>query len=392
MHADPAITMFVGSILLILGLGILMRKLRQPHVIVYLLAGIILGPSGFGAITDQALLARLGTFGVIFLLFFIGMEVSPGRLVKNWFISVTGTILQVIMSIGLVFCLGHFLDWSIARIVLLGFVISLSSTAVVLKLLTDWNEIDTRTGQNVLGILLVQDILVAPMLICLSFLGGHHPTLHSLILQIVGGIFLVGIVTWLVIKETIHLPWLKIFGSDHEMQFFLALGICFTMAMLTGYAELSSALGAFVAGMIVSSAKETHWVHHSLLSMRTVFIAIFFVSIGMLIDISFITQYWWQITLIVLAAFGTNMLLNAAILKALGESWDVSLYAGALLSQIGEFSFVVASIGFQGNIINGKAYQMTITIIALTLMLSPLWIMTTRKLTHIDNQLLHTDQ
>jgi len=383
MHADPAIPVFVAAILTILILGMIMKKLQQPHVLVYLLVGIILGPDVLGIISNHAAVTRVGSFGVLLLLFFIGMEVSPRRLIENWIISVIGTLLQVLVSVGVVTLLGLYLEWSLARIVLLGFVISLSSTAVVLKLLEDWKEMGTRVGQDVLGILLVQDLIIVPMLIILGFLSGDKPTAQTLILQALGGIIIISLVVWILIKEDIHLPFLKYLGSDHEMQVFASLGICFSMALLTGITELSAALGAFVGGMIVASAKETHWIHESLSSIRIIFIAFFFVSVGMLIDFNFITKYWGQITFLLIAAYSTNLLINAGILKALGENWSVSLYGGALLSQIGEFSFVIAAVGYQIGIINKFAYQMTISVISLSLLLSPLWIIVIKRLTDI---------
>lgn len=389
MHTDPVIPNIVMILFSIVALGIVMKWLKQPHVIVYLLVGLLLGPKVFAIITDTATITRFGAFGVVLLLFFTGMEVSPKRLAKNWSISVLGTLLQVLISVILVALIGLFLDWTLERIIMLGFVISISSTAVVLKLLQDWKEIDSRVGQNVLGILLVQDLLVVPMMIILSFLKGQTPSAHTLMLQALGGAIIVALTIWLIIKDEIRLPWLKYLGADHEMQVFVSLGICFGMAMLTSLTALSAALGAFVGGMIIASARETHWVHQSLSSIRTIFIALFFVSIGMLIDIQFIIAYWWQIAALIFASFMTNFLVNAAILKSLGEQWRESLYGGSLLSQIGEFSFVIAAIGFHLNIINQTGYQMTISVIALSLLLSPLWIMLFKNISNITNRNLN---
>jgi CPA2 family monovalent cation:H+ antiporter-2 len=386
MHTDPAIPIIVSVIFSIVFLGFIMRWLRQPHVIVYLLVGVVLGPHLLGVITEQEVLTRAGAFGVIMLLFFIGMESSPKRLVKNWFVSVFGTILQIIISIGAVAILGMFLGWSFSRILFFGFVTSLSSTAVVLKLLEDWDELDTRIGQDVLGVLLVQDLLVIPMLIILDLLGGGSHSWEMLTAQIGGGIAIIVLAGWLVKKEEIRLPWIHHLGSDHEMQLFLALGICFGMAMFTGSLALSAPLGAFIGGMIVSSAKQTHWVCQSLSSFRTIFMAIFFVSVGMMIDIEFISKYAIQISLLVLAATVTNTIINAVILRTLGANWNASIYGASLLSQIGEFSFVIAAVGLQANIINQVGYQLTISVISLTLMISPLWIATLKHFTKVSDR------
>ncbi len=375
MHLDPIMPYLVGAILAVLVLGIILRSIRQPYVIGYLIAGVILGPHGIALVEDEILLSRLGAIGVVLLLFFIGMEISPRKLIDNWKVAVIGTLLQIIISVGFVWPLGTFLEWPVERIVLMGFVISLSSTAVVLKLLQDWQEFDSKVGQNVLVILLAQDLAIIPMLMVLSAMGGSHADSGNLWLQLMGAIIIVIIVGYIAVKETIHLPLGKLLRNDHEIQIFAALFICLGLSLLTGLAGLSTALGAFVAGMLIGAAKETQWVHHSLESFRIVFVALFFVSIGMLVDMEFIMNHWLQIGALVFLVILTNTFINGAILKVLGESWRDSLYAGTMLSQIGEFSFVLAAVGIQAHIISDYGYQMTVAIISISLLISPPWIM-----------------
>jgi CPA2 family monovalent cation:H+ antiporter-2 len=371
----------VGAILAILLLGLLLRKLNQPHVVGYLVAGVILGPHGVALVTDDVTLARFGAIGVVMLLFFIGMEVSPKKLIDNWKIAVLGTLAQILISVACVWPLGWLMDWPLQRIILIGFVISLSSTAVVLKLLQDWKEFDSKVGQNVLAILLAQDLAIIPMLIILAAFGdntGVEPT--NAVFQIFGALIIVAIVAHIAIKNTLHLPLSKLIGNDNEMHVFAALSVCLGLSLLTGLAGLSTALGAFVAGMIIGAAKETHWVHQSLEPFRVLFVALFFVSIGMLVDLSFIQFHWFQVGILVLLAVVANTFINALILYLLGENWADSLYAGTLLSQIGEFSFVLAAVGIQAHIISDYGYQMTIAVISLTLLISPGWIMLVKHL------------
>jgi len=160
MHLDPALSTLVGALLAILIMGIILNRMKQPHVVGYLITGVILGPHVFGLINDQSLIERLGAMGVVFLLFFVGMEISPKKLLATWKITVVGTSIQIFISIACVWLLGKWLDWPLSRIILLGFVISLSSTAVVLKILQDNNELETDTGQNVLDVLLFQDMAI----------------------------------------------------------------------------------------------------------------------------------------------------------------------------------------------------------------------------------------
>ncbi|MDH5219501.1 MAG: cation:proton antiporter [Gammaproteobacteria bacterium] len=379
MHLDPVMPYLVGSILIVLLLGLTLRVIKQPYVIGYLIAGVILGPHGVGMVEDEELLSRLGAIGVVLLLFFIGMEVSPRKLIDNWKVAVVGTLLQVVISVGCVWPLGVFLNWPVERIILIGFVISLSSTAVVLKLLQDWKEFNTRVGQNVLVILLAQDLAVVPMLIVISMLGGSANESSNIWFQLVGAVAIVLIVAYIAIKETIHLPLSKILGNDQEMLVFAALCVCLGLSLLTGLAGLSTALGAFVAGMLIGAAQETRWVHHSLESFRVIFVALFFVSIGMLVDLGFIAENGILVSLLVVLVILTNTFINGAILRVLGDNWRDSLYAGTLLSQIGEFSFVLAAVGIQAHIISDYGYQMTVAVISISLLVSPPWIMLVKK-------------
>lgn len=382
MHLDPALPILVALLCGILLLGLILKQLRQPHVVGYLFAGIIAGPHVLGLVTDEALLSRIGAIGVVMLLFFIGMEVSAKRLLASWRVAVVGTLFQIIFSIGLVWLMGKWLDWPLARIILIGFVISLSSTAVVLKILQDWKELDTETGQDVLGVLLVQDLAIIPMMIIIGLFGvEQHTDSWTIVKQVAGGIAMLIFFAWLISRETIHLPIPKWLRGDHEMQVFSALFICFGLALITGLLELSAALGAFAAGILVSTAKETQWVHHALEPFRVVFVALFFVSIGMLVNPTFLLEHWLQISLLVLAVYITNTFINASILRASGDDWRASLYGGALLSQIGEFSFVLAAIGLQSSLITQYGYQIVIEVIAVTLLLSPAWIMGIKLLT-----------
>ncbi len=381
MHLDPVMPQLVGSILGILFIGLLFSWLKQPSVIGYLLAGILMGPYGLNLIEDQAAISRLGAFGVVLLLFFIGMESSPQKLAKAWRLSLFGTLLQVMISVVSVWMLGLWLGWPLSRIVLIGFVISLSSTAVVLKLLQDRGELNSQAGQNALGILLTQDLIVIPMLIIISLFGEQELSTHSLFLQLSGSVILGGVLIVIFLKKDFSIPLPKSLLANHEMQIFAALAICFGMSLITGLLELSAALGAFIGGIIISAARQTQWVHNKLEPFHVVFVALFFVSIGMLADLHFLREHFTLILTLVLLVMITNTFINAITLSALGLSWRESVYTGALLSQIGEFSFVLAAVGLNAAIITWQGYQIVIEVIALSLLISPLWIFMSRKIT-----------
>lgn len=368
--------------------GFLLRLFKQPSLVTYIIVGVLVGPFGFGLITDEALITNLGSFGLILLLFFIGMEIHLPDLITNWRVSVFGTLIQIVVSVFIVWLLGQYFGWKINQVVMLGFVISLSSTAVIVKLLKERNELYTKTGKNVIGVLLAQDVLIVPMLIILRYLGGDKQDILLLFKQIIGGILIIGVIVYILIKKEIKLPFMKYLRKDHEMQVFVAFTLCFGFSILTALFGLSSALGAFIAGIVLSSTKSTRWVHNSLNAFKIVFVALFFVSVGMLIDLEFLKENLVTIGVLVLAVFLINNTINVFMIHIFSKDWKISFYAGALLSQIGEFSFILGSTGYYSGIIKNHSYQLIISTIALTLLISPLWISLTRKLIKLNEKQL----
>lgn len=364
----------VAAVLLILLTGLCVRLLKQPHVIAYLIAGIFIGPFGLALVSDPEVISRLGAIGVVLLLFFVGMETDPGKLIANWKLAVFGTLFQIALSLLCIWLLSLWYDWSLARTVLIGFVISLSSTAVVIKLLQDSGLLSSRMGQGVLGVLLAQDLAIIPMLIILGLLGSGALDWGHLVKQALGAAAAGGLFAFIVYRKQVHLPLSRWLNDDLELQLFAALSICFGLALLTAWLDLSTALGAFIAGMLIGAAKETQWVHHTLESFKVLFVALFFVSVGMLLDIDFLMAHWLQACILTLAALLTNTFINALILRWADYNWRDSLHAGVLLSQIGEFSFVLSAVGFQSGIINQYGYQLALCVISLSLLVSPAWI------------------
>ncbi|MHC4729152.1 MAG: cation:proton antiporter domain-containing protein [Planctomycetota bacterium] len=267
--------------------------------------------------------------------------------------------------------LGAWLDWPLSRSVLIGFVISLSSTAMVLRLLQYGRAAKTRIGEQVTGILLAQDIAIVPMLVVLGLLRGEAPDAGRIVVQIAGAALFVGLLVWIARRGELRLGIGRLLGRGHEMQVFAALIVAVGLSLLTDLAGLSTALGALLAGMVISAAKETHWVHESLEPFRVVFVALFFLSVGMLLDLRFLAEHWALILVLTVLAFLTNTFINFGILRGFGSSWRHSLYGGALLAQIGELSYVVAAVGRQAAIVSDFADQATVCIITLTLRSAP---------------------
>jgi len=381
MHGDTLIPIYTLVIFSILIMGLIFKTVRIPYVVSYLFVGIILGPYGLGFVEDTALLRQFEMVGLVFLMFFVGMEITLEDLLNNWKVPLLGTIIQVAVTVGVVFLLGTFLDWKLIRVLLIGFVVSISSTAVVIKLLNEWNQSNTKVGRNVIGVLLVQDIALIPMIILMDLMQGKSMPIKDLALQVIGGILLLILIIFLLRKKHIHLPFMNYFRGHKELQIFGALAICFGMVMATEFFRLSPYLGAFIAGIYVRSARETEWIHITMEPFYIFFVAIFFVSVGMMLDINFVFNNWGIILLLVGLVFILNTTVNAGMMRLLGESWRESLLGGAMLAQVGEFSFVILSVGQQSEIVSDFTYQIILALITLTLMLSPGWIAIFKKLT-----------
>ncbi len=360
-------------------LGFILKILHQPSVISYIVVGALVGPHMLGIVDNTDQISVLGSLGLVLLLFFVGMEISLPQLIANWRISVIGTLLQIGISMLMVWFLGISMGWHTARIIMLGFVLALSSTAVVLKLLSEWGEIHTKVGQNVVGILLAQDILVVIMLIVMNYFSGEEISTSTIALQVVGAILMAGILFYILKKKYIPLPFEKQIQRDHESQVFVALTLCFGFAMVAELMHLSAALGAFFGGIFVSSTRSTKWVQQSLHAFQVIFVSVFFVYIGMIIDIMFLWENLILILLLVVAVLVLNTLINGFVFMAFKIPWRQSFYAGALLSQIGEFSFVIGTVGFDQGLINEFTFQIIISTIAITLFLSPMWIYANKR-------------
>ncbi|MCG6190926.1 MULTISPECIES: cation:proton antiporter domain-containing protein [Maribellus] len=387
INIDPVLSKFVILSMIIIVVGFVLQVFKQPSIVTYLIVGVLVGPFGFKLITDEILITNLGSLGLVLLLFFVGMEIHLPSLVTNWKVSIIGTSIQIVVSVIIVWLLGNFFNWKINQVVMLGFIISLSSTAVIVKLLQERNELFTEVGQNVLGVLITQDILIVPMLIMMGYLGGNNPEITEIIKQVIGGVLIIGIIVYILVKKEVKLPFMKYISKDHEVQVFVAFTLCFGFSILTALFGLSSALGAFIAGTVLSSTKSTQWVHNSLHAFKIMFVALFFVSVGMLIDLHFLKENALIIGSLVLIVLIVNNTINILIMRIFSKDWKISFYAGALLSQIGEFSFILGSTGYYSGIIKIYDYQLIIGTIALTLFISPMWINLSRKIikTKISN-------
>jgi len=387
MESNSAVLLaLVGVIGCALLLAFIMRSFKIPAAVAYIVTGIVVGPSGFGLVSDREMLTHLGELGVIMLLFFIGMEVSLPRLIAGWRIAVIGTMAQMGLSV-LICSLGTWVvGWTWQTGLLFGFIISMSSTAVVLTMLKDSGELESSFGQNALGVLLMQDLAIVPIMIILGLVGDNDLSWQHISVQLVGGGLLIALAVWLMRHRDLHIPNALLQTVDRRIM--LGLLLCFSAAALTEQIGLSAPFGAFLAGMILNASDQAEWVEEHLRSLYVLFVALFFMSVGTLVDFAFVVQHIGFVLLLTLAVFVLNSGINTLVLRMLGETWTMSLLTGGLLSQIGEFSFLLASLGLSLGMLTAEGHQMAIVVIAFSLLLSPVWMLAVRRLLREDVQIM----
>lgn len=374
-HLDPVFPIIMKILLITIGVSIVVRRIRQPTPIAYIIAGVLLGPSMMGSYEDVSIIGRLGSFGIIFLLFFVGQEISVKQITSNWKLAVLGTFAQIVVSVFVIYIIGLFLDWNWQRALLVGFAISLSSTAMAINLLEEKKQLDSLIGRDIVTFLVSQDLAIVPMLIILGLIvPADDPSARIRPLwQLAGGGILVSVVLLARSKLRFFNTIMEFTKGDKELQFFVPIFFCLLFSFITGYFEISTALGAFVAGLVIPSIGHKDWFHHSIEPFKVLFVGLFFISIGMLVDLDFLYRNLGTVTWVAMASFAINTAINSVMFRYFGRSWSESIFAGALLGQIGEFGFVLASIGFQSSIIDEYAYKLIMVVTAITLFLTPIW-------------------
>jgi CPA2 family monovalent cation:H+ antiporter-2 len=354
--------------------GLIAALLKQPVLLGYLVAGVIVGPTGLGLIKELIQVETLAQFGVAFLLFALGVEFSFSELKKVKAISLGGGGLQIALTILITTLLALTMGWvsSPPQGVFLGAILSLSSTAVVLKCLMERNETGTPHGQVMLGILVVQDLALGLMLAVLPALDRPVEEIGLAIgwALIQTGLFALGAVAagiWLIP------PLLRLLAKTESRELFLlgVVAICLGIALLTEHLGLSIEMGAFVAGLMISEAEYADQTLAYVEPLRDIFASLFFVSIGMLIDPTFLWNNLELILGLVAIVFIGKFLIITPLVRLFRYPLKTALIAGLGLAQIGEFSFVLASEGQKLGIVSRRVYLLILGTTAVTLVLTP---------------------
>jgi len=355
--------------------GLLAALLKQPVLLGYIIGGMVVGPSGLRLIKELVQVETLAQFGVAFLLFALGVEFSLTELKKVKAIALGGGTLQIILTILItVLVCGVTGAWGTlpAKGVFLGSILSLSSTAVVLKCLMERNETETPHGQVMLGILVVQDLALGFMLAVLPAL--HQPG-EAIGVAVVMALVKIGLFAAGAVVAGIWLipPLLRLLASTESKELFLlgVVTICLGIALLTEYLGLSIEMGAFVAGLMISEVEYADETLTIVEPLRDIFASLFFVVIGMLIDPVFLWQNLELILGLVALVFVGKFLIITPLVKLFRYPLKTALIVGLGLAQIGEFSFVLASEGQALGLVSRRIYLLILGTTAVTLMLTP---------------------
>jgi CPA2 family monovalent cation:H+ antiporter-2 len=359
--------------------GLLFARLKQPAIIGYIIAGALLGPAGVGLAGDQEAVDVLAEFGVLMLLFLVGMQLDLRRFVAGWRVALFVTVMQIAGSVGVAMVLAPLMHWNTGFSILLGFIVSVSSTAVVIKILESSDELGTPAGRVAIGILIAQDMAVVPMMMVLSALS--RKGFNSLDLIKVGGSILFLMLLFFVLLRTkVRLPFGRTVAKHQDLSPLTGLAWCFGAATLAAFLGLSPAYGAFLAGVVIGNSSEREAMLQSTQPIQSILMMVFFVSVGLLLDLPFIWKHLGTVIALLLMVTVFKTLLNVSALKILGETWPRSVMVGVALAQIGEFSFVLAGIGKDNDLIGVQEARLVIAVTVLSLMLSPIWLMAARRL------------
>jgi monovalent cation:H+ antiporter-2, CPA2 family len=364
------------DIVIILGLSVavlyLFQRIKIPTILGFLITGIIAGPYGLQLVNASHEVEVLSEIGVILLLFIIGMEFSLKSLIAIKNTVFIGGLVQVGLTILLVFLVAYSANFPSGKAIFLGFIISLSSTAIVLKVLQEKNEMSSPHGKIALAILIFQDIIVVPMMLFTPLIAGQaeNVTYALLTLLLKAVLVIVAVIIsarYLVPKALYEIAKTK----SRELFILFVIVICFSVAWATSSIGLSLALGAFLAGLIISESEYSHQATGFVIPFRETFTSFFFVSIGMLLDLSFFFSHLGLILLLTVAAVvakGTIALIAALALK---YPLRTSLLTGLALFQIGEFSFILSKVGIEYGLLSADIYQYFLAISILSMGMTP---------------------
>lgn len=374
MHAisfiqDLAVIMLVAGVV-----TILFHRFKQPVVLGYIVAGFIIGPHTppFGLIHDEETIKTLAELGVIFLMFCLGLEFSLRKLFKVGATAFIAAFLEIVLMIWIGFEIGRWFGWNTMDSLFLGAILAISSTTIIVKALNDLKMKNERFAQLIFGVLIVEDILGIGIIALLSGIAVSGTVSSGEVFSTVGKLSLFMIVALVIgiLLVPRLLAYVARFESN-EMLLITVLGLCFGFCLLVVKLEYSMVLGAFLIGAIMAESRQLLKIERLIEPVRDLFSAIFFVAIGLMIDPSILVEYAWPIVVITIAVVLGKMLSCGMGAFIAGNDGRTSLRVGMGLSQIGEFSFIIAALGMTLQVTSDFLYPVAVAVSAITTLLTP---------------------
>lgn len=372
-----------GSLQLILillavavGVVVLCRILKLPVMLGYLLVGILIGPHALGWIPDAPETRHLAEFGVVFLMFSIGLEFSLARLrVMQRLVFGLGTAQVAATMVLVMFCTLFFeMDWRAG--LALGGILAMSSTAIVSKMLVERAELNAPHGQKVMGVLLFQDLAVVPLIIVIPALAesGSDIGYTVMLAMLKAGILLAALLTF---GQRLLRPWFHLVARQKSSELFMLNVLLFTlgMAWLTELSGLSLALGAFVAGMLISETEYRYQVEEDIKPFRDVLLGLFFVTIGMMLDLQAVIEGWGWIIMLLLILIPFKAGVVALLVRGFSGEWGTALRTGIGLAQAGEFGFVLLTLAGGAHLLADDVMQNVLAAMLISMLAAPFLIL-----------------
>jgi K+:H+ antiporter len=380
-------------VLILLAIAVLavvvFRLLRLPPMLGYLLAGVFIGPHALGWIPDNEETRHLAEFGVVFLMFSIGLEFSLPKLVTMKRIVFGFGAAQVLLTILFVMAVSWVLalDWRVG--LALGGVLAMSSTAIVSKMLTERLELNSAHGRQIIGVLLFQDLAVVPLLIMIPALAstGDSGTNYGLMYAIALFKALVVLALILFLGQRLMRPWFHLVAKQRSSELFVlnVLLITLGLAWFTDLAGLSLALGAFLAGMLISETEYRYQVEDDIKPFRDILLGLFFITIGMLLDMQVVMQNFLWVILILTALIVLKVFLIAGLSRSFGASSSVAARTGLNLAQGGEFGFVLLAQAGATGLVENAILQPVLAAVVLSMFVAPFIIEHSERMTQRFN-------
>ena len=357
---------------------VIFKLLKQPLVLGYLVAGFLVGPHLhiFPTVTDVSDVEVWSEIGIIFMMFSVGLEFSFKKLMSVGSKAFLTAFIGIIGMIGVGALLGFIMGWGVMESIFLGGMLSMSSTAIIVKAFDDMNLKDKPFASLTTVVLIIQDIVAVVMMVLISTVAAskNNGAGREMLMSIVKLVFF--LILWFVVGIYLIPTLLRKFKKyiNNENLLIISIGLCFAMVIIANSVGFSSALGAFVIGSILAETDESDRIEHLTESIKNLFCAIFFVSVGMMIDPQVLLQYWKLILSLVIITLVVKAFVCSAAAVVAGSNLEDSVKSGFTLSQIGEFAFIIASVAVAQHVMPSYIYPVIIASSVITTFTTPYWI------------------